>query len=426
MSRGNRASARENSSSDRRNFPKGILVMNSSTSAPRSWLVLGGVHLLNRIAPRHEDDPLVPVEVPPQEVCRPATTVIVRWGLLGTCSVTALSSAGTRLGTGWINGEDLFPDGLGPVLHDLIGTQPSTSLVPLRYLTEGPNGGYHGYAQIEFHPEDGCFLRTTQTSIGHGPVEALPWLAHLLAKRHASSMALNNHRRYFRLHFEGTELEFKYTLDPEPDIWAAAMELLKAPRHGELDGCRPEFRNEFQIHHTENHLFDVLGPSTETGYASFIPTVTAGHVLKRKYFEEDSFARREELVHGIDITPDRFETYLRDELGLHVRAMPPFQRVRYDIQCESLRTGHIYGIILDRCALLAAPEVVLSQCELDYLRSRSVLQQDRDEVLSEMHRIDTWLSSHLSSRGWATEHTFYSKRSFLREAVAARSDLTSS
>ncbi|WP_405393406.1 hypothetical protein OG596_02715 [Streptomyces sp. NBC_01102] len=85
-----------------------------------------------------------------------------------------------------------------------------------------------------------------------------------------------------------------------------------------------------------------------------------------------AFARREELTPGIDIRPDRFEAYLRDELGLQVTALPAFERVRYDIPCESMRTGHIYGIFFDGCSLLAAPDV-LSQCELEYLRSRSVL-----------------------------------------------------
>ncbi|WP_031010049.1 hypothetical protein [Streptomyces sp. NRRL F-5727] len=69
--------------------------------------------------------------------------------------------------------------------------------------------------------------------------------------------------------------------------------------------------------------------------------------------------------------------------------------------------------------------MVLSQCELEYLLSRGVLQRDRDETLSEMRRIDTWLSSRLGARGRATEHTCYSKRSVLLEAVTARPDLTS-
>ncbi len=389
-----------------------------------AWVVLGGVHLLNRTAPRRPDEPIVLVRVPPQEVCRPATTVIVRWNALGPCPVEALEPGGTRLGAARIDGGELFPDAIaGPALRGLVGTEAAHGLVPLCYLAEHPGGGYHAYAQIRFHPEDACFVRTTRDPVGHGPVEELRWFDPVLTAHAESSTALNNHLRYFRKHFSGTELEFKYTLDPAPDIWSASMELLKALRDGKLEGCRPEYREEFQIHHTENHLFDVTGPQPEIGYASFIPTVTAGHVLKRKWFTEDSFARREELTPGLDITPDRFETFLREDLNLQVRAMPPFQRVRYDIQCESLRTGHVYGIFLDRCALLAAPDVVLSQCELECLRSRSILDHDQDEILIEMKRIDSWLCEYLASHGWAAEHTFYSKRSFLRDAIALRPDL---
>ncbi|WP_395577239.1 hypothetical protein [Streptomyces sp. BK79] len=392
-----------------------------------AWVVLGGVHLLNRTAPRRPGEAIVLIGVPRQEVCQPATTVIVRWSALGPCPAEALLSGGTRLGAARIDGSELFPDGIaGPGLRDLVGAEAAPGLVPLCYLAADPGGGYHAYAQIRFHPEDACFVRTTREPVGHGPVRELRWLGPVLTAHAESSTALNNHLRYFRKHFSGTELEYKYTLDPAPDIWAASMELLKALRDGKLDGCRPEYRDEFQIHHTENHLFDVTGPEPEIGYASFIPTVTAGHVLKRKWFTEDIFARREELTPGLDITPDRFETFLREDLGLQVRAMPPFQRVRYDIQCESMRTGHVYGVFLDRCSLLAAPDVVLSQCELEYLRSRSILDHDRDEVLIEMERINLWLCEYLARHGWATEHTFYSKRSFLRDAIALHPDLTAS
>ncbi|WP_413116255.1 hypothetical protein ACK1X7_37110 [Streptomyces sp. CY1] len=389
-----------------------------------AWVVLGGIHLLNQTAPRRPDEPIVLVWVPPQEVCLPSTTVAIRWNALGVCPVDALSTGGTRLGAALIDGGALFPDAIaGAPLRRLVGADTAPRLVPLCYLAEHPGGGYHAYAQIRFYPEDACFVRTTRKPVGHGPVEALRWLDPVLSAHAESNMALNNHLRYFRTHFAGTELEYKYTLDPAPDIWAASLELLKALRDGELEGCRPEYREEFQIHHTENHLFDVVRPEQEIGYASFIPTVSAGYVLKRKWFAEDTFARREELTSDIDVAPDGFEEYLRTELGLQVRAMPPFQRVRYDVQCESMRTGHVYGIFFDRCSLLAAPEVVLSQCELEYRRSRSILDHDENEVLREMEHIDRWLRSYLAAHGWAKQRTFYSKRSFLRDALTARPEL---
>ncbi|GHE98438.1 hypothetical protein [Streptomyces griseoluteus] len=106
-----------------------------------AWVVLGGVHLLNRTVPRRPDEP---IRVPPQEVCRPATTMIVRWDTLGPCPVEALHPGGTRLGAARIDGGELFPDAIaGPALRGLVGTEAAPGLVPLCYLAEHPGGGYH-------------------------------------------------------------------------------------------------------------------------------------------------------------------------------------------------------------------------------------------------------------------------------------------
>ncbi|MEU8196264.1 hypothetical protein AB0C10_21005 [Microbispora amethystogenes] len=397
--------------------------MDNDAQPRGTWVVLGGVHLLNGIAPRRPDEPIVLVRVPSQEVCVPSITVVVRWDALGMCQVTALTAESTPLGGGLIEGSVLLPDAMaGAALREMIGEATAPGLVPLCYLAEHSDG-YHAYAQIRFHPEDACFVRVTREPVGGGPVEALRWLDPMLATHRASALRLNNHLRYFHTHFAGTELEYKYNLAPGTDIWAASMELLKALRYGELPDCRPEYRDEFQIYAFENHLFEVTAPDAERGYASFIPTVDGGHVLKRKWYAEDTFARREQLYTDIKVTPDGFGKYLRSGLGLQARAMPPFRRVRYDVQCESMRTGHVYGIFFDHCSLMAAPEVVLSQCELEYRRSRSLLDHDEDEVLREMERIDHWLSDHLATSGLAEQRTFYSKLSFLRDTVAARPEL---
>lgn len=400
--------------------------MQDEAAKREAWLVLGGIHLLNQTTPRQPDDPIVLVQVPPQEVSTssPTNTVVVRWDALGPCAVRSMTASGDALGPDReIDGSALFPDAIaGPDLMAMTGHTAAPSLVPLCYLAQHA-GGYHVFAQIRFHPEDACFIRTTAMPVGDGPVEALRWLDPA-RKAHASAvLRLNNHRRYFRTHFAGTELEHKYNLTPGTDIWAVAMELLKALRHGVLDGCRPEYRDEFQIYFTENHLFDVTGPEEEVGYASFVRTANGGHALKRKWYAEDTFARREQFSADMDVPPSGFEEYLREKMGLQVQAMPPYRRVRYDIQCESMATGHIYGIFFDHCSLLAAPDVVLSQCELEYRRSRSVLDHDQDGVLAEMERISHWLQGYLTARGLTQERTYYSKRTFLRDVVAARPDL---
>ncbi|MEU3861048.1 hypothetical protein AB0F03_27375 [Streptomyces sp. NPDC028722] len=153
-------------------------------------------------APRRPDEPIVLVRVPPQEVCRPATTVIVRWNALGPCPAEALQPGGTRLGAARIDGGELFPDAIaGPALRGLVGTEAAPGLVPLCYLAEHPGGGYHAYAQIRFHPEDARFVRTTREPVGHGPAEELRWFDPVLTAHAESSTALNNHLRYFRKHF---------------------------------------------------------------------------------------------------------------------------------------------------------------------------------------------------------------------------------
>ncbi|MFI6991786.1 hypothetical protein [Nonomuraea wenchangensis] len=399
--------------------------MHCETAKGKAWLVLGGIHLLNQTAPRQPDDLIVLVQVPSQEVSTsPTTTVVVRWDVLGPCAVRLLTASGDALGPDReIDGSALFPDAIaGPDLVAMTGPAGAPSLVPLCYLAQHADS-YHVFAQIHFHPEDACFIRTAAMPAGDGPVEALRWLDPALKAHACAALRLNNHRRYFHTHFAGIELEHKYNLTPGMDIWAVAMELLKALRHGVLDGCRPEYRDEFQTYFTENHLFDVTGPEEELGYASFIRTVDGSHALKRKWYSEDTLARREQLSTDLDVPPSGFEEYLREKMGLQVQAMPPYRRVRYDIQCESMVTGHIYGIFLDQCSLLAAPDVVLSQCELEYRRSRSVLDHDQDEVLAEMERISRWLQEYLTARGLTQERTYYSKRTFLRDVVAARPDL---
>ncbi|WP_405589721.1 hypothetical protein [Streptomyces sp. NBC_01190] len=393
----------------------------------RAWVVLGGIHLLNGTAPRGPVEPIVLIQVPPQEVCVPSTTVVVPWARLGSCHVTALKTNGDEITTGTIHGSTLFPDAIaGHPLRTLVGEAAAPGLVPLCYLAADPGGGYHVYAQIQFHAEDACFVRTTREPVGAGaPPEALRWLESALAAHAAAALRLNNHQRYFRTHFAGTELEYKYNLTPQADIWAVSHALLRALTHGDVPGCRPEYRQEFHNAYFDNHMFEVTGPEAERGYASLIPTANGGHVLKRKWFDKDALARREQIHHpAITVQPNGFAEYLRSDLGLQVRAMPPFHRVRYDVQCESMATGHIYSIIFDRCSLLAAPEVVLSQCEMEYRRSRSVVERPESEVLDEMDRLHRWLLSYLSALGLTTEATFYSKLSFLRDTLAERPDLT--
>ena len=53
-----------------------------------------------------------------------------------------------------------------------------------------------------------------------------------------------------------------------------------------------------------------------------------------------------------------------------------FRCLRYDINLESLSTGHNYSIMFDRCTTAADPVEPLVRCEIEYLRSRTLFPID--------------------------------------------------
>ncbi|MBT0773336.1 hypothetical protein KIH74_30605 [Kineosporia sp. J2-2] len=381
-----------------------------------AWIAVGGIHLLNGSAALSATEPVALLRVPPPAEELPVSTVVVHWDRLGACPATAPGTGRRAV----LEGAGLFPHGVASAA--LAGLLPASAsaLVPLCYLTGSAEEGYHVYAQVRFLAQDACFVRITPEPVGAGAVEELNWLRPGLAAHAGHALFLNNHQRYYRKAFPGQELEYKYNLEPVPDIWALTVELNRRLHAGELTGYLPEYRDEFQAWDYGNHLFEVTAPEAERGYVSFIPTTDGKNLMKRKWYVEDSFARREEHTYGLTIDPADFGRYVRTELGVEVRPLPPFRRVRYDVNFESVRTGHVYGIFFDRCSLYDDPDVVLSQCELEYLRTRSPLEPDEKAALAELEQLAHWLEGYLTEHGLPATRTFYSKKTFLKDAVAAR------
>ena len=200
------------------------------------------------------------------------------------------------------------------------------------------------------------------------------------------------------------------------------MTLYERLRAGGLDGYLVEYRDEFQAWDYLNHLFEVAAPEADRGYVSFIPAADGSYLVKRKWYGQDALARRERITKGVSLSGS-LERYVAEELRLNARRLPSFRRVRYDVNFESLATGHVYGVFFDRCWLRDRPDVVLSQCELEYLRSRTVLPPDEAAVLVELDEIARWLERFLRAQGLPAERGFYSKLSFLRDTVASHPEL---
>ncbi|HEX6499347.1 MAG TPA: hypothetical protein VF054_09990 [Micromonosporaceae bacterium] len=406
----------------------------SSTAGPVAgdWLVVAGMHHLNRAAPATDSDVWVLAPLPDLRGGAEGSrgwadnTILLRWADLGPLDLYPVRRDGVPGARATTTGGDLFDRLLpGATLDALVGDRGADAApVPLFVLRTRPDGATgrlsaHVYAQIRFLAEDGLFIRITDEPLSVGGVTGLEWVPVALDRHAAYRLFLNNHQLYYRVCFAGRELEIKFTIDPpSADIWALTALAHRAIAGGELPGCLPEYRDEIQLWEFDNYLYEVVEPESERGYVSFIPTTDGRYRVKRKWFTADTYDRRETHTHGVT-APHGFEAYLRDELGLGTVPLPPFHRVRYDLNVESIRTGHVYGIMFDTVSLIGTPGIRLQQCEMEYLRSRAVAP-DEDAIAVEMAEIATWVEGFLEAQGYPAARGYYSKLSWLRDVVAAR------
>lgn len=381
-------------------------------STDSAWLVLGGLHHLNGAAATADTDPLVLVPLAtPLHGSFPSNTVVLRFAELGRLDLRARSGERSE-----VDGGELF-DGMLPGRR--LAALTSGPTVPLFYLSVREEDGrklVHVHSQIRFCLGDACFIRTTPEPIEVADVEELTWLSTALVRHAESFLFLNNHQRYYRKCFPGKELEYKYTLTPPVDVWSMTVRIYQRLLRGALPGYVMEYRDEYQAWDYTNHLYQVTAPEADRGYVSFIPTTDGKNLVKRKWFVQDTFNRRESHTYGVQ-PANGFDDYVRTELGVSATKLPPFRRVRYDVNLESARTGHVYGIFFDHVSLVDRPDVVLSQCELEYLRSRTVVETSEQDVLDEIADIALWLEAFLREHGLSDQRGYYSKMSFLLDAV---------
>ncbi|QIZ37934.1 hypothetical protein [Saccharopolyspora sp. ASAGF58] len=389
-----------------------------------AWLVLGPVHLIHGTAALAADDAISLVSIPPSGSSATGNTVVVSWSDLDPAFVATRTIAGEKQAADHL--AELFCDGLpAPGLVQMIrqaATAPARSTcVPLFYLAVDPDAdgfAVHVYSQIRFPGPDACFLRITDKPLRTSNVEDLDWLPTVLEYHQQHAQFLNSHERHFQKWRPEQELEFKYTLDAEADIYRLAVDVRHAIHDGQLPDFMLRYRHEFECWDVLNVLFEVTGPPDQRGYVSFIPTSDGAYVQKQKWFTDDAVRRRERVTYGV-VLDTSLEDYVQSELGLQTRALPSFRRVRYDVNLESARTGTCFGIMFDRCTLLDAPERTLVQCELEYTRSRTLSPPTEHDVFSDMEAVACWLETFLGHREPGVQRGVYSKLSFLRDVTAS-------
>ncbi|MBN1173882.1 MAG: hypothetical protein JXA67_17045 [Micromonosporaceae bacterium] len=391
---------------------------------PSATLVIAHPDLLHQPHPPAAGDLLTLVSLPASATpTGRAMTMHLEWSRLGPLDAITRTADGIQRVDYCCDGAALF-DGLCPgaalrLAAKTGGFGPAGAGHAPLFCTVATEAGLDLFSRVRFHPGEALFLRTTAEPLPLSPAEGDPdWLATALRLHAEQAGALNSHERHYRKAFPGQELEHKLTLPSDVPIWDLAADLHRRVARGELAGLVLCHRDDLQVWDFHNHLFEVTAPVDQIGYVSFMSTSDTGvYRIKRKRFTADALVRYETL--SPEIRPERpLGDYVRDVLGLEASPLPPFRRVRYDISVESPATGHIFGIFLDRCRLMAAPEITLTQCEIEYLNTRTVFPPDEQQIITQLDEVTTWVEQILTPQGLVVDRGYYSKLSFLRDAVA--------
>jgi hypothetical protein len=294
--------------------------------------------------------------------------------------------------------------------------RPGSSPAPLFVVAHG-NESRALLVQLRNGPEDILFLWAAEQPGKPGylaPEDVEDCLSDCIRAAEDNRRFLNNHQYYYRKFWPGDELEHKLTLPPEVDIYGLAVEFRNLIGTAGFSEYVWEYGDVFQQWDFDNHLYEVPGPPAEAGYISFIPDSTGLHVVKRKWFQEDGFRRRESKWLGVDVG-ESFDEYLRTSAKVNARYLGTFRRTRFDISCESKRSGNVHAIMIDRCQIRDPPGPDLCQIEIEYLHSRTLRDEAAAAVEKELGYLVGEVSKVLSARRIPFRADSLSKMTYLRE-----------
>ena len=308
------------------------------------------------------------------------------------------------------------------ILDDLTGAADpvASDLVPFVILRMGAGeASLHHFT--DFGLQGALFLRyetlALEEAAGFGALDAL--LARGYPRLRRIHELLNHDCTFSRWQSE-YELERKFTFDGLPDTWMLTQEFYRRIRAGEIPGFVPELGLEFQVYDYESHVFEVSAPPSEAGYISFIPQSDGKMTVKRKWFQKNAELRKETIFGHQDIDFRDIEAHLRTMTSGMYRKLSAFRRKRFDAHLESLTTGHIFGVYFDICRIVGDNDTLMSQCEVEYCRSRTLV--DLGDVYSEFEFLANYVEEFLAEYRVTYEHNLYSKLDFVRDHVESLSE----
>ncbi|TDW15646.1 hypothetical protein [Kribbella kalugense] len=298
-------------------------------------------------------------------------------------------------------------------------------LAPL-FLLRAFDGRWTPYTQQSFTGDDVLFVVLPGPTLTGDLSSAnqVIWTGQLAERHRACGPKAVNHQRWFVNALPGQELEYKFTLQGQPDLWRLTTLILDAVRDGGLQDWICEHGNNggFEQWDFDNHLFEITTPRTDRGYIAFIPAVNGTWIIRRKRFIADAEMRHEDLIEGVVLGPNPdLPAVIADRWGLRPAWGEVYRRVRYNVLLESLASGHVFSIMLDRCTDRAGLVDPLHQVEVEYVRTRTLRPVDFSLLHSEYEQLVAFSREFLASHGVASLEDHWSKLSWLRPAAGLQS-----
>lgn len=212
--------------------------------------------------------------------------------------------------------------------------------------------------------------------------------------------------------FPDIEIELKFTFDQEVSPWVVTSNLAAAVQRRELPDFIPDVGNEYQRWSYEQDTFALEREGVSVGYAAFMLTPSQEYVVKYKMYPADALRRQETFDMNVRIEPSHFSEYLRRALpDVTATALPHMTRSRFDVNVQSTRTGHYFGLEMDE---VTAAGQTMRQLELEYHRSQLVSGCEEETVEPELMRLRDLVARTLSEWGYSYRVDYFSKLSFLR------------
>ncbi|MGW2056448.1 hypothetical protein ACWCOZ_21490 [Streptomyces sp. NPDC001840] len=212
------------------------------------------------------------------------------------------------------------------------------------------------------------------------------------------------------------EIEEKVTLVDDTPIWPLTKSMWAAVENGDFPGFVTDPGYELTRWHFIQYNFEVLAPDDEVGHYAFQERADGTYRLKMKKFAKDSLRRIETFRNGLEIPGADFEGYLAREFpGLRFRQLPGLRRTKFDINVQSVTTGHCFGIETDEVTLSDGSGRKMRQVETEYLETRRHAGMDGTSIDAELGRLTGLVEAHLAGLGIAANRGLYSKLSFLRD-----------